>query len=150
MPVLFTQLFAERLGQLSKVKVRLAKEGDIVESGTAYVAPGGEHLLVKKHGGDISLTLSKLPATLHIPSVDVTFSSVAKECGGRAIGVLLTGMGADGAKGLKEIKQAEGKTIAQDQASCVIFGMPKAAIDMGAADKVTPLSQIASEVMNMV
>jgi two-component system chemotaxis response regulator CheB len=151
MPAAFTGAFSDRLGQISQIQVREAKEGDKVQPGLAFVAPGGYHMRVYKRGiGDVEIRLSKDPPMLHMPSVDVMMTSVAEVYGDACIGVIMTGMGHDGQEGMKSIKMAKGKTLAQDEESCVVFGMPKAAIESGVVDKVVPLNQISGEIVNMV
>jgi two-component system chemotaxis response regulator CheB len=152
MPAAFTGPFANRLDQLSAIKVKEAESSDTVQAGLALLAPGNLHLkLVRKKATEVNLELSPHPNHLpHCPSVDVMMTSVAAVYPGRCIGVILTGMGHDGQEGMSQIKQTKGRSIAQDEESCVVFGMPKAAIEAGAIDKVVPLSDIAGELINMV
>ncbi len=148
MPKGFTGPLAERLNRLCPIKAKEAEDGDRVEPGLALIAPSGLHMGVSNPA---KIKLSVEPLSLsHRPSVDVLFESVARAYGPRSIGVLLTGMGADGAKGLSAIKQAGGLTIAQDEATSTIFGMPKAAISSGAARKVLPVTEIADEILRNV
>ena len=148
MPEMFTKSFSQRLDSLAKISVKEAEDGEPVVPGWAYVAPGHSHLLLKQLGGAYFLELSQaLPVNRHRPSVDVLFRSAANQAGSNAIGVILTGMGKDGALGLLEMKQAGARTIAQNAETCVVFGMPKEAIALGGADEVLPLNQIASKVM---
>jgi two-component system chemotaxis response regulator CheB len=141
-----TKLFAEGLKQECKVKVKEAEEGDVVQKGLALIAPGGFHMVVTK-SGKINLTTS--PRVNYVrPSADVTMKSAAKTYASKNIGVILTGMGADGAKGIEAIKTKGGVTIAQDKKTCVVFGMPAAAIKTGCVDFVTPLEGIPKEIMN--
>lgn len=148
MPESFTRSFAERLNGLSAMTVKEATHNERVLPGHAYVAPGHSHLRVKKGGAYYYTELSQeAPVNRHRPSVDVLFHSAAQVLGPNALGVLLTGMGKDGAAGLLAMRQAGAYTIAQDEASCVVFGMPRAAIDMGAAMEVVPLQDIARRVL---
>ena len=143
MPEQFTAAFAERLNGICEIEVREARTGDRVLAGRALIAPGGKHLVVKRSGAQYLVeVISAPPVNRHCPSVDVLFRSVAKYAGKNATGVIMTGMGDDGARGLLEMKQAGAHTFAQDEASCVVFGMPKEAIKLGAADRVVPLQQI--------
>lgn len=140
MPPLFTRSYAERLNRLSEVEVREAAEGDLLHEGLALVAPGGKHLIVRGAAGRYRVNVKDGPhVSGHRPSVDVLFRSVAIAAGDQALGILLTGMGSDGARGLRELHDAGARTIAQDEASCVVFGMPKVAIELGAVDEVMPL-----------
>lgn len=149
MPEHFTMTFAQRLNDLSSMKVREARDNDRVLPGTALIAPGNHHIVLKRIGGTYRVRLKDGPRVHYQrPSVDVLFQSVAKAVGRNAIGVLLTGMGADGAKGLLSMKENGAMTIAQDEASCVVFGMPKEAIKLGAVDAVVPLSKIVQTVIN--
>jgi two-component system chemotaxis response regulator CheB len=150
MPEFFTRSFAERLNQLCHIQVKEAEEGDILMRGFAFIAPGNKHMLVERLGLHYKIRLHNGPlVNRHRPSVDVLFRSVAQSAGGNAIGVILTGMGDDGARGLLELKQAGGFTIAQDEETCVVFGMPKAAIEMNAVDLVLPLPEIAPRLVTM-
>ena len=149
MPPHFTTAFAERLNQLCHIEVREAKDGDSVLQGHALVAPGNFHMLLRRSGARYYVNIKDGPRVHHQrPAVDVLFNSVAEHAGANAIGVLLTGMGADGATGLLQMKEAGARTIAQDEQSCVVFGMPKEAIKLGAADRVVPLELIAREIIN--
>lgn len=148
MPEGLSSSFAHRLNQTCKIEVKQATHGDVVLPGTAYIAPGNRHTLVRRVGPGYFLELHHGPAELcHRPSVNVLFRSVAQAAGAMAIGVLMTGMGDDGADGLLEIKQASGLTIAQDKASCLIFGMPREAILRGAVDEVLALSAIPAALL---
>jgi two-component system chemotaxis response regulator CheB len=143
MPEKFTAAFAQRLDQLCEIEVREARTGDRVIPGRALIAPGGQHMVVRRSGAQYQVeVVSAPPVNRHCPSVDVLFRSCAKFAGRNATGVIMTGMGDDGARGLLEMHQAGAKTFAQDEESCVVFGMPKEAIKLGAADKVVPLSAI--------
>lgn len=141
-----TKLFAEGLNQECKLKVKEAEEGDVVQEDLALIAPGGFHMLVTK-SGKINLTTSP-PVNYVRPSADVMMKSAAKTYASKNIGVILTGMGTDGAKGIEAIKNKGGVTIAQDKKTCVVFGMPDAAIKTGCVDFVTPLEGIPKEIMN--
>jgi len=141
-----TKLFAKGLNQECKLKVKEAEEGDVVQEDLALIAPGGFHMLVTK-SGKINLTTSP-PVNYVRPSADVMMKSAAKTYASKNIGVILTGMGADGAKGIEAIKNKGGVTIAQDKKTCVVFGMPDAAIKTGCVDFVTPLECIPKEIMN--
>ncbi len=148
MPGGFTRSFADRLNRLSQVTVQEAKEGDRVLPGHAYIAPGDQHLRLTRSGANYVVRLDDgPPVNRHRPSVDVLFHSAAQNAGRNAIGVLLTGMGKDGAAGLLEMRNAGAPTIAQDEASCVVFGMPREAIALGAACEVVPLDEIAPRMM---
>ncbi|GDY12949.1 chemotaxis response regulator protein-glutamate methylesterase [Planctomycetota bacterium] len=147
MPPMFTASFAQSLNRTSRLQVSEAKGGEPLLPGLAYVAPGGYHLVVVRTGAHYQVELRDGPEVhFQRPAVDVTFLSVAKSAGANAVGVLLTGMGSDGAAGLKAMRAAGAHTIAQDEASCVVFGMPKAAIDLGAAAEIVPLSLIAGRI----
>jgi two-component system chemotaxis response regulator CheB len=152
MPKYFTKPFAERMNQMSHITVREAVDGDIITPGVALVAPGGVQMRVcRRQSIQVEINLSKdREGLLHAPSVDVMMKSVAGLFSGRGIGVILTGMGHDGLEGMKEIKGAGGRTVAQNEATCTVYGMPKAVVDAGLADKVVPLSHIAGEVLNMI
>lgn len=148
MPENFTRMFAERLDGLCQIAVKEAEHNDPVLPGHAYIAPGGKHLWVKRDEGQLLLKLStEPPMNLHRPSVDFLFQSVAKYVGDDATGVIMTGMGRDGAQGMLQMKQAGAWNIAQDEASSVIFGMPKEAIDIGAVHEVAPLERLRDRVL---
>jgi two-component system chemotaxis response regulator CheB len=151
MPAQFTTSFAERLDSLCQIRVKEADNGDSVVNGTALLAPGNYHMLLKRSGARYYVEIKTGPMVHHQrPAVDVMFRSVSKNAGANAVGILLTGMGADGAAGLLEMKNAGAKTIAQDEKSCVVFGMPKEAIKRGAADRVVALSDISRAALQMV
>jgi two-component system chemotaxis response regulator CheB len=151
MPANFTAAFADRLDSLCQITVKEAGDNDSVVPGLALIAPGNFHMILRRSGARYYVEVKTGPMVHHQrPAVDILFKSAAKYAGANAIGVILTGMGADGAEGLLEMKIAGADTIAQDENSCVVFGMPKEAIKMGAADKVLPLDQIAPEMMRMV
>jgi two-component system chemotaxis response regulator CheB len=148
MPEYFTNQFAQRLDQTCRLEVKEAAVGDRIVSGRALVAPGNHHLRVQRSGALYQADLWDGPrVTRHRPSVDVLFKSAAAECGPNAMAVILTGMGNDGSEGMLELKQAGAYTVAQDQATSVVFGMPKEAIAIGAVDDVLPLERIAAAVM---
>lgn len=148
MPEAFTLSFANRLDSLCRISVKEAQNGDRVLPGHAYIAPGHSHLLLKRSGANYICELNQgPPVNRHRPSVDVLFRSAANCAGANAIGVILTGMGKDGAAGMLEMKQAGAYNFAQDEATCVVFGMPKEAINMGGVDEVAPLPEMASRVM---
>jgi two-component system chemotaxis response regulator CheB len=150
MPPHFTTTFAERLDQLCQIEVREAKDGDPVLQGRALIAPGNFHMLLKRSGTRYYVAVKDGPRVHHQrPAVDVLFNSVAQYGGSNALGVLLTGMGADGAHGMLQMKRAGATTIAQDEKSCVVFGMPKEAIKLGAADRVVPLELMSQEIIRM-
>ncbi|HEX5093363.1 MAG TPA: chemotaxis response regulator protein-glutamate methylesterase [Burkholderiales bacterium] len=147
MPPGFTQRYAERLDRSCRITVREARDGEPVLPGHAYVAPGDHHLRVARSGSDYLVRVSQdEPVNRHRPSVDVLFSSAARHAGPNGIGVLLTGMGKDGARAMLEMRQAGAWTIAQDEASCIVFGMPREAIALGAAQEVLPLDRIAGSI----
>lgn len=150
MPEKFTRSFAERCDQLCTIRVKEAQDGDRMLAGHALIAPGNYHMALRRNGAQYFVKVcSGQPVNRHRPSVDVLFESAA-ECAGRnAVGVIMTGMGADGAKGLLRMKEAGARTIAQDEASCVVFGMPKEAIALGAADHVMPLPLIAYKALEL-
>ena len=151
MPANFTTAFAERLNSLCQITVKEARDNDSVTIGSALIAPGNFHMILRRSGARYYVEIKTGPMVHHQrPAVDILFKSTAKNAGANAIGVILTGMGADGAEGLLEMKKTGARTIAQDEAICVVFGMPKEAIKMGAADRVVPLNQIASEIVRMV
>jgi len=148
MPEGFTRAFANRLDELCGVRVREAERGDVLEPGLALIAPGGRHLLVRRRGEALVTDVIDGPlVSRHRPSVDVLFESVAEAAGRQAVGALLTGMGDDGARGLTLMKSAGAATLAQDEESSVVFGMPKAAIDLGAAGRVAPLSGMTAAIL---
>ncbi len=147
MPPKFTSAFAERLNQQCALEVKEAQDGDSVVTGRALLAPGNYHMLLKRSGARYFVQVKNGPPVHHQrPSVDVLFNSAALTAGANVIGVILTGMGADGAEGLLALKERGAYTIAQDEASCVVFGMPKEAIRKGAAQKVLSLPRIADEI----
>lgn len=151
MPANFTTSFAERLNELCAMTVKEAKDGDHLVNGVALLAPGNYHMLLKRSGANYYVKIKKGPMVHHQrPAVDVLFHSVADYAGSNAVGVILTGMGSDGALGLLKMKEAGAWTVAQDEKSCVVFGMPKEAIKLGAAGKVVPLKSVGKTVLNMI
>ncbi|MFZ4439595.1 MAG: protein-glutamate methylesterase/protein-glutamine glutaminase, partial [Syntrophales bacterium] len=151
MPANFTAAFAERLNGLCQITVKEARDNDSVSNGTALLAPGNYHMLLRRSGARYHVEVKTGPMVHHQrPAVDVLFKSTAQYAGANAIGVILTGMGADGAAGLLDMKNMGAGTIAQDEKTCIVFGMPKEAIKLGAADKILPLDKIASEIIRMV
>jgi two-component system, chemotaxis family, protein-glutamate methylesterase/glutaminase len=148
MPEKFTAQFAARLDSLCEIEVKQASSGDSVLRGQALIAPGNHHLLLKRSGARYFVEISDGPlVNRHRPSVDVLFRSAARYAGANAVGILLTGMGDDGARGMLEMHDAGAHTVAQDEASCVVFGMPAEAIKRGAVDRVLPLERIAGELI---
>jgi len=148
MPENFTKSFAERLDSLCRISVKEAEPNDVVSPGCALIAPGGRHTLVKRTGARYYVEIRDGPlVSRHRPSVDVLFRSAARYVGHNAIGVIMTGMGDDGAQGMKELHETGAHTIAQDEASCVVFGMPKEAIALGCVDQILPLNQLAHAVI---
>ncbi|WP_175874490.1 chemotaxis response regulator protein-glutamate methylesterase [Burkholderia sp. BCC0397] len=148
MPPGFTKSFAQRLNGLCRIAVKEAEHGERVLPGHAYIAPGHAHLLLARSGANYIAQLSdEPPVNRHRPSVDVLFRSAATHAGKNAIGVILTGMGRDGAAGLLEMKRAGAHTFAQDEASCIVFGMPREAIALGGADEIAPLAEMSRRVM---
>lgn len=149
-PAVFSTAFANRLNDLCQVRVKEAADGDPVTPGLALVAPGNFHMTLRKRGSGYSVAVQDGARVCYQkPSVDVLFDSVAEVAKRNAIGVILTGMGADGAQGMLRMKQAGARTIAQDEASCVVYGMPREAVRLGAADRVLPLERIAAELVAM-
>jgi two-component system chemotaxis response regulator CheB len=148
MPELFTRAFASRLDSLCSITVKEAESNDTVLRGRALIAPGNHHALIKRSGARYYVEIKDGPLVCrHRPSVDVLFRSAARYVGQNAVGVILTGMGDDGARGMLEMKQAGAMTIAQDEASCVVFGMPKEAIKYGAVNKILPLQSVAGAIL---
>jgi two-component system chemotaxis response regulator CheB len=149
MPEGFTRSFANRLDKLCRISVKEAEGGERVLPGHAYLAPGHSHLLLVRSGANYMTKLDQgPPVNRHRPSVDVLFNSAAANAGKNAVGVILTGMGRDGAAGMLEMKKAGAYNLAQDEASCVVFGMPKEAIAIGATDEVAPLHELPKRVMD--
>jgi len=151
MPERFTKSWADRMNTLCRISVKEAEDGDSVLPGHALVAPGSYHMSLVRSGARYTVRINQdPPVNRHRPSVDVLFASVAQYAGANAVGVILTGMGGDGAKEMLTMKQAGAFTIAQDEASCVVFGMPKEAIKLGGVDKVLPLSEIPAAIVDYV
>jgi two-component system chemotaxis response regulator CheB len=151
MPENFTAAFAQRLNGVCTLEVREARDGDWVTCGVALIAPGNHHLLVQRSGARYVARVKDGPAVHHQrPAVDVLFDSVAASAGRNAVGVILTGMGADGARGLLAMKQAGARTLAQDEKTSIVFGMPKEAIALGAADEVVPLPMMARSILRVL
>ncbi len=148
MPETFTASFAKRLNELSQMEVREARDNDPVIPGIALIAPGNHHMLLHRSGGNYLVKIKDGPMVHYQrPSVDVLFQSVATSAGKNAVGVILTGMGADGAKGLLAMKQSGAYTLAQNEESCVVFGMPKEAIKIGAVDKIVGLAEVSRSII---
>jgi two-component system chemotaxis response regulator CheB len=151
MPENFTAAFAERLNNICPMEVREAKDDDPVVPGIALIAPGNKHLVLQKSGARYYVRVKDGPPVhFQRPSVDVLFNSVAHAAGPNAVGVLMTGMGADGAQGLLAMRQNGARTIAEDESTCVVYGMPKEAVKLGAAEKVVPLHQIPATVLEFL
>lgn len=147
MPPVFTRLYAERLNNACNMEIQEAKDGDMVLPGKALIAPGNFQMTVQAQGNGYRVACKEgEKVSGHCPSVDVLFESVTKAAGGRALGVILTGMGRDGAKGLLKMKTAGASTIGQDEASCIVYGMPAVAKEIGAVGKQVPLDDIANEI----
>jgi two-component system chemotaxis response regulator CheB len=147
-PPVFSRMFAERMNNQTALTVKEAKTGDYIEPGVAFVAPGDKHMRIKRIGDKYKLEVFEGDKVNgHCPSVDVLFNSVAKECAKKAIGVILTGMGHDGAEGLLNMKQNGSFTLGQDEKSSVVYGMPKAAFELGAVEQQLPLASIAQAIM---
>lgn len=150
MPELFTKTFADRLNEICKINVKEAENGDAILQGHVLIAPGNKHMLVKRSGAKYFVEVIDGPlVNRHRPSVDVLFRSTAQAAGSNAVGIIMTGMGDDGARGMLEMKEAGAFTIAQDEKSCVVFGMPKEAIKRNAVDKILPLDQIAGFIQKL-
>lgn len=144
MPENFTKSFANRLNEICRIHIKEAENGDPVLAGHALIAPGNKHTLLKRSGNKYFVEVKDGPlVNRHRPSVDVLFRSTARYAAGNAIGIIMTGMGDDGARGLLEMKEAGAKTAAQDEATCVVYGMPKEAVKLGAADRILPLDKLA-------
>ncbi len=151
MPVGFTRSLAERLQSRSRIPVREAMDGDEVQAGQVLIAPAGLHMKVRRGGEGVRVVLDEEPrAALHRPSVDVLMASVARAYGAKVLGVVLTGMGSDGVEGLRAIRQAGGRTLVESEESCVIYGMPKAALEAGVVDQTLPLSAVPDAIVGAV
>ncbi len=150
MPGGFTRTFAQRLDTQCRIRVKEAEDGEILAHGSAYIAPGDWHMLVERRQGRLAIRLSDgPPVNRHRPSVDPLFRTAAQTAGGKCIGVMLSGMGADGAQAMLELRQKGAHNIAQDEASCVVFGMPKQAIAAGAVHDVLPLGEISARLVEL-
>ena len=150
MPEHFTRSFADRLNKLCAVEVKEAENNDTVTPGKVLIAPGNYHMLLQRSGAVYRVHVKRGPlVSRHRPSVDVLFKSVARYAGRNAVGVIMTGMGRDGAEGLLTMKRQGAMTIAQDEASCIVFGMPKEAIALGASHHVVPLAGISRKVLEL-
>lgn len=149
MPQNFTKAFADRLNQLSEVHVKEAEDGEYLATGKVLIAPGNQHMEIRRSGINYYVTLFDGPMMFHQrPAVEILFNSVAKYAGQNAVGAILTGMGKDGAQGLLNMRNAGAATVAQDEKSCIVFGMPKEAIDIGAAQVIKPLDRIAQTLLD--
>jgi two-component system chemotaxis response regulator CheB len=151
MPEKFTAAFADRLNGLCQIEVREARHGDRVLPGRALIAPGGKHMLLRRDGAQYLVDVIDGPlVNRHRPSVDVLFRSVAKHAGANALGIIMTGMGDDGAAGLLEMRKAGARTVAQDEDSCVVYGMPREAVRRGGVEKSVPLKAIDREILQQL
>ena len=152
MPPVFTKPFAERLNQLSALEIKEAEHGEPIERGIVYIAPGKGHMsVVRKRITETTISISEnRKEYIYRPSVDELMLSVVENFSGHVLGVILTGLGNDGLNGMKEIKNSGGRTIAESEATCVVYGMPKAVVESGLADKVVPVEEIAGEIINAV
>jgi two-component system, chemotaxis family, protein-glutamate methylesterase/glutaminase len=151
MPEKFTAAFAQRLDSICKIAVKEAQTNDRVIPGRALIAPGGRHMLLRRSGAQYFVEVVDGPlVNRHRPSVDVLFRSVARAAGANALGIIMTGMGDDGAAGLFEMRKAGARTVAQDEASCVVYGMPREAVRRGAVDKSVPLDGIDREILQQL
>lgn len=151
MPEGFTNSFAARLNEICRVEVREAQDQDAVTAGRVLIAPGGRHLLLRRTGSRYRVEVKHGPLVSgHRPSVDLLFKSAAQCAGRNAVGVILTGMGKDGARGLLDLKMAGGSTIAQDEATSVVYGMPREAVAIGAAERVAPLPKMAESILDLI
>ncbi|MEO5656299.1 MAG: chemotaxis response regulator protein-glutamate methylesterase [Nitrospiria bacterium] len=151
MPERFTRAFADRLNRVCRIEVKEAQQGDVVSAGRALIAPGNRHMMLNGWGGRYTVEVADGPlVSRHRPSVDVLFRSVAQTAGANAMGVIMTGMGDDGAQGLLEMRRAGAATIAQDEATCIVFGMPKEAIARGAVEEIVPLPGLCAAVLKRV
>jgi two-component system chemotaxis response regulator CheB len=148
MPEKFTAMYAQRMDGICAMNIREAKDGDRLERGVVLIAPGGRHMQLRKSAGQyFAVVADGPPVNRHKPSVDVLFKSAAECAGGDVLAIMLTGMGDDGARGMKLLHDGGARTIAQDEASCVVFGMPKEAIKLGAVDEVLPLDRVAAAIL---
>jgi two-component system chemotaxis response regulator CheB len=150
MPKLFTQSFAQRLDSVSQLHVKEAEEKEPLTPGVALIAPGDTHMALKRRGKEVCVEFVEGKQYIYRPSVDLLMSSAANAYGAQTIGVILTGMGNDGVNGIKEIKEKRGYIIAQDEDTCVVFGMPRAVISANLADAVLPIDKISEEIMRVL
>jgi two-component system chemotaxis response regulator CheB len=151
MPVGFTKSLAERLDARSPLSVREAVDGENVTAGSVLIAPAGVHMKVRRRGSQVKVWLDEEPkSSLHRPSVDVLMASVARTYGARSLGIILTGMGSDGVEGLRAMQEAGGRTIAESEETCIIYGMPKAAVEAGVVERSVRLEQVADEILAAV
>ena len=150
MPKLFTQSFAQRLNSISQITVKEAENGEALRGGTALVAPGDTHLGLRRRGNDVVVEFANRTDYIYRPSVDHLMGSVADVYGGQSLGIILTGMGSDGLAGIKEIKSKNGYVIAQDEDTCVVYGMPKAVVNAHMADAVLPIDKISEEIIRVL
>ena len=151
MPPGFTKAFAERLDKNCEVHVKEAEDGDLIMTGHVLIAPGNKHMAVQRRGAQYQVIVKDGPLVgHHRPAVEVLFRSVATHVGANAVGIMLTGMGADGSQGMKAMRDAGARTIAQDEASCVVFGMPRAAIEAGGAERIVPLERVTAEMLKLL
>lgn len=150
MPSGFTKLFADRLNNKSSIKVKEAEDGDVVQPGSALITPGGKHLVLKRRGSTIiSRIIGKTEGVRYVPSVDIMMESTAEICGEKSLGVILTGMGNDGKQGMIAIKGKNGRTVAEAEETCIVYGMPGEAVKAGVVDKILPLDRIAGEIVKI-
>ena len=151
MPGGFTKSFAERLNSLSKADISEAKDGEIIGRGKVLVAPGDYHVVIKREGGQYKVKIGTGDKVSgHCPSVDVLFNSASKEVGSNAVGIIMTGMGSDGAKGMLRMRKAGAKTIGQTEESCVVYGMPKAAFELGSVEEQVSLEDIPNKLVQIL
>jgi two-component system chemotaxis response regulator CheB len=151
MPEHFTKAFADRLNELCEISVKEAETGDVVRNGHAFIAPGNKHMMLTRSGAVYKVVVKDGPlVNRHRPSVDVLFKTVAKYAGANAVGAIMTGMGADGAPGLLAMRNAGARTIAEDESTCIVFGMPKEAIAMGGAEFIEPLPKITNKLLSLL
>lgn len=151
MPGTFTPAFAERLNQLCRIEVKEARNGDVLKPGVAYLAPGGKQMVLEGRGEMVRLKIEDGSGDLfYKPSVDVTFESIARTYPNATLAVILTGMGADGREGCRKLKQGGSTVWAQDEATCVVYGMPAAVVEAGIAERVLPLQKIGAEIVGSV
>ncbi len=150
MPPAFTGPFVERLNNTCQIEIREAKQRNIIKPGTVYIAPGRKHMKVHKESKGAIITLHDHPITIYMPSVNFLFSSVSETYGKKCLAVILTGMGNDGLEGMRELKAANGESIAEHKESCVVYGMPKRVIEAGLADQILPLTKIPQGILNVM